>query len=151
MIVPQGLEIDPGDPMRALAALPFLRYGREQMISRQIDAQLRRYRLDLPDRFELDSNPAIHALVGHGSGWAITTALGYLRSQRFHDRIDVHPLPFEPFARTISLFAQTDWIPGAATELAQTFRGLLRSAVVLPARERFPWLTGQIAVLDDPA
>ncbi len=35
-----------------------------QMIGRQIEAQLRRLRLDFPNRFELGSNPAINALVG---------------------------------------------------------------------------------------
>jgi DNA-binding transcriptional LysR family regulator len=149
LIVPRGFAFDPADPGAALSDLPFLRYGREQMIGRQIELQLHRRRLTFANRFELDSNPAIHALVGHGSGWAVTTVLSYLRSQRFHDRIDAHPLPFAAFVRTISLFSPLDWIPNAAAELAQTFRGLLRSGVVAPARERFPWLGGQLAVLDD--
>lgn len=148
MIVPKGLALDPAAPLTSLRGMPFLRYGNAQMIAQDIEAQLRRHRLHLPDRFELDSNPAIHALVANGSGWALTTALSTLRSARFHERIDAHPVPFGAFARTIVLLSPADWIPGAAADLAHGVRGLLRAGVVAAAQERFPWLTGQMRVLE---
>lgn len=148
LIAPRGFALDPADPEAALAGLPFLRYERSQMIGRRIEAHLRRLRLNFANRFELGSNPAINALVGTGRGWAITTVLSFLRSTRFHEQIDVHPLPFAPFARTISLFSSQDWIPGAAAELAGTLRRLLEPLVAQPARERFPWLGDQIRVLE---
>jgi DNA-binding transcriptional LysR family regulator len=148
MIVPRGTVLDPSRPLASLAALPFLRYDREQMIGRQIETQLRRMRISLPSRFELGSNPTVNALVGYSRGWAITTALSYLRSSRFHDRIDVHALPFAAFSRTISLFASEDWIEGAAVELAGTFRTMLRSQVLPQAQARFPWLAERLAVIE---
>lgn len=147
LIVPRGHRVDPAAPWAALRALPFLRYDHGQMIGQQIEAYLRRLRLSFPNRFELGSNPAILALVAQERGWAITTLVSYLRSVRFHDRIDVHPLPQPAFARTISLFAAEDWIPDAAADIAQTIRGLLTASVVAPARERFPWLADSLAVL----
>jgi DNA-binding transcriptional LysR family regulator len=149
LIVPRGFVLDRAHPALSLTSLPFLRYDRNQMIGRQIEARLRRLRLELPNRFELGSNPAINALVANGGGWAVTTALSYMRSERFHDRIDVHPLPFAAFSRTISLFSSANWIPGAAAELAGTVRRLLSGGFVGPTRERFPWIADQVQVLDE--
>ncbi|MCR8724186.1 LysR family transcriptional regulator [Frigidibacter sp. ROC022] len=147
LIVPRGFALDRAEPMQSLSALPFLRYDRNQMIGQQIEAQLRRLNLNLPNRFELGSNPAITALVAHGSGWAVTTALSYLRSGQFHDRVEALPLPFEPFSRTISLFAAFDWITGAASELAGTLRRLLMSEVMPAMHEHLPWAAPQMRVL----
>ncbi len=131
-----------------MTALPFLRYERSQLIARQIEAQLARAKLDLPGRFEMGSHLSLMALVARGTGWAITTPLGYMRAARFHDRIDANPLPLKPFARTISLFAARDWAEKVPRELAQTLRQLLRSQVIDPAQVAMPWLDGQLRLID---
>jgi hypothetical protein len=86
-------------------------------------------------------------LVARGAGWAITTPLGYMRAARLHDRIAAHPLPFAPFARTISLFAGADWASPVPQDLARTVRELVQSQVVSPALAQLPWLEGQLRTL----
>ncbi|MDA5558225.1 LysR family transcriptional regulator [Shimia sp. MMG029] len=148
LIAPAGRVPAKGDVMSALANLPMLRYGQEQLIGRQIEAHLKRCKIDIPHRFEISSNPSLIAMVSRGIGWAITTPLGYLRATRFHDRVTAHPLPFAPFSRTISLLASGDWADTVPRDVAQTMRNLLTSHMITPAIEKFPWLEEEFRVLD---
>lgn len=148
LIAPAGLIPAKGDVMAALGDLPMLRYGQEQLIARQIEAHLKRCKLDIPHRFEIGSNPSLIAMVSRGIGWAITTPLGYLRAARFHDRVTAHPLPVAPFSRTISLLASGDWADTVPRDVAQTMRNLLNSQLITPAVEKLPWLDNDFRVLD---
>ncbi len=127
--------------------LPFLRYAREQLISRQIESHLARQQLEFEERFEIGSHLALMAMVARGLGWAITTPLGYMRAARFHDGMEAHPAPFGEFARTISLFTRTDWSDQVPREVADMIRRLMRSQIVDPAIAQLPWLGGQLKVV----
>ena len=126
-----------------------LRYGQEQLIGRQIEAHLKRSGLDVPQRFEIGSNPSLIAMVSRGIGWAITTPLGYLRAARFHEQVSAHPLPIPPFSRTISLLAGGDWADTVPRDVAQTMRSLIHTHMISPATERFPWFEGEFRVIEE--
>lgn len=147
LTVPRGTAPPGTDIVAALADLPFLRYAREQLISRQIDTALTEAGLTFESRFEIGSNPALMAMVARGVGWAITTPLGYMRAERFHAEMDVHPLPFGPAARTIALYAGADWAARVPLEIAAAVRALVQSQIVDPALARLPWLAGEFRVL----
>ena len=148
LVAPRGAVADPGHIMQALRDVPLLRYSREQLISRQIEAHLARENLDFEERFEIGSHLALMAMVARNIGWALTTPLGYMRAARFHDDIDAFALPFQPFARTISLFAGADWADRVPLDMAQTMRRLVQSQMIDPAVARLPWLSGQLKVID---
>lgn len=137
-----------GSPQEIMQSLPFLRYDRDQLIGRQIEAQMARLQLDYAGRFEIGSHPSLMALVARGMGWALTTALGYMRSARTHDNLAAHPLPFAPFARTISLFASTDWTDEVPRDVARTVRQLVQDQMIGPACAQQSWLQGQLRVID---
>ncbi len=148
LVVPKG-KVDPdGDIMQQLGGLPLLRYEREQLIARQIEAHLARQKLDFPERFEIGSHLALMAMVARGLGWAITTPLGYMRAERFHAEVDVLTLPFNPFARTISLFASTDWAGEVPVDVSHTMRRLIQTHMIDPALTQLPWLAGDLRALD---
>ncbi|MFY0662473.1 MAG: LysR family transcriptional regulator [Shimia sp.] len=147
LVTPSGHLPASGDITQILHDLPMLRYGQEQLIGRQIETELIRANLDVPQRFEIGSNPSLMAMVSRGIGWAITTPLGYLRAARFHDQVDAHPLPFSPFSRQISLLASGDWADTVPRDVAQTMRGLIQAHMVTPAIERFPWLEDEFKIL----
>ena len=44
-------------------------------LAAQIEAQLRRLKITLPDRHAFDSNLTLMRLVADGAGWAITTPM----------------------------------------------------------------------------
>ncbi len=127
--------------------LPFLRYAREQLISRQIEGHLARQQMEFEERFEIGSHLALMAMVARGLGWAITTPLGYMRAARFHDGLEAHPAPFGEFARRISLITRSDWSDQVPQEVADMIKRLMQSQIVDPALAQLPWLDGQLKVL----
>ena len=147
LVAPKG--VAQGDDLLAsLGTLPFLRYERDQLISRQIEAHLARQKLDLQDRFEIGSHLALMAMVARGIGWAVTTPLGYMRVGRFHDQVDAFALPFKPFSRTISLYASADWAGNVPTDVARTMRRLIQTHMIDPALGKLPWLAGEMRLLE---
>jgi DNA-binding transcriptional LysR family regulator len=132
------------------AQLAFLRYDKDQLIAQQIEKHLAAHSIDLPDRFQIGSHLALMAMVARGIGWAITTPLGYMRAHRFHDRLSVHPLPILPFSRRISLFAGSDWDHEVPNDIARTMRRLILTHMIAPALASYPFLSGQLTILEDP-
>ncbi|MES0826056.1 LysR family transcriptional regulator [Ruegeria sp. SCP11] len=140
LVTPKGAD-------NAMQELPFLRYTREQLISRQIEAHLAKQQPSYEERFEIGSHLALMAMVARGLGWAITTPLGYMRAARFHDALQAHPAPFGEFSRTISLFTRTDWSDQVPQEVAGMMRRLMRNQIVDPALAQLPWLTDKLKVM----
>lgn len=147
LVAPKGA-VEGTDVLTALRDLPFLRYERTQLISRQIEAHLARQKLDLPDRFEIGSHLALMAMVARRIGWAVTTPLGYMRAGRFHEQVEAFPLPVKPFSRTISLYASADWAGNVPTDVARTMRRLMQSHMIDPALIKLPWLAGELRLLE---
>ncbi|WP_299943968.1 LysR family transcriptional regulator [uncultured Ruegeria sp.] len=141
LVAPKGAE-------RPIQDLPFLRYAREQLISRQIESHLARQQMEFEERFEIGSHLALMAMVARGLGWAITTPLGYMRAARFHDGMEAHPAPFGEFARTISLFTRNDWSDQVPQEVADMIRRLMQNQIVDPAVAQVPWLGRQLKVMN---
>lgn len=135
-------------PEDIMQALPFLRYDRSQLISRQIDAHLLRYKPDLSDRFEIGSHLALMACVARGIGWAITTPLGFMRAARFHDDVTAHPLPFGKFHRQISVFASADWADAVPRDVSRSLRQLVSDRMISPLVQNHPFLKSELRILD---
>lgn len=148
LVAPKGALRNPPEELHVLNDLPLLRYSREQLVSRMIEAHLARQRLEFEERFEIGSHLALMAMVARRVGWAVTTPLGYMRAGRFHDQIDAFPLPFGAFSRTISLFASADWADQVPRDIAQTLRRLVQSQMIDPAISQQPWLAGQLRVIE---
>ena len=146
LVVPRGLVEDGHDPR--LHDLPLLRYEQEQLIGKQIEAHIARNESVPEAKFEMGSHLALMAMVAERIGWAITTPMGYMCARRFHDRVEALPVPFQPFHRTISLYASADWSMEVPLSVASTTRSLLQSYIIEPALEKLPWLSGDLKLLD---
>ncbi len=147
LAVPRGYLAKPPDSLDELEALSFLRYEKTQLLGRQIAAHLSRLRLSPKGWIEVDSNQAIFGLIASGAGWAITTPVGFLSTRRFHDKVDLFPVPFAAFARTISLFRNEDWMPEIADNIAERLRGILQQNIVEPGRMALPWIKESLTIL----
>ena len=148
LVAPRGMIAEGVDMLASLSEMPLLRYDRQQLIGRQIEAHLARQNLNFAERFEIGSHPSLMSLVARRTGWAVTTPLGYMRAQRIHDKLEAHPLPFKPFSRTISLFANSDWADRVPRDVARTVRHLVQDQMIAPACSQLPWLSGELRVLD---
>ncbi len=148
LVMPRGSAADRGGVEAVMNSLPLLRYDREQLIGRQIEAHLARLKLDYAERFEIGAHLSLMTLVSRGVGWGVTTPLGFMRAERFHDEIEAHPVPFKPFSRTISLFASADWADRVPRDVARTMRRLVQELVIDRALRQLPWLDGDLRVLE---
>lgn len=145
--VPKGAVDGSNDPLTTLRPMPLIRYTKRHLMGRQIAAHLARQNLTLDHRFELDSYHAILSMVASGAGWSIMTPLGYLRAERFRDKVDVIALPMAPMSRTISLIARRGVLHEMPGQVADRLRPLLTDLIVGPAKERMPWLGDGLRVL----
>ncbi|MEM8949130.1 MAG: LysR family transcriptional regulator [Pseudomonadota bacterium] len=154
LVTPTTLKKPPTDSGQLLslgADLPLLRYSRQQLIGRQIEAQLHRLEIRLPWRMAFESTHAILSMVAAGRGWTITTALNYARAQRYHDGIRLTPFPGKAFSRQISVFQRDDLPNGIHDMLATILRGAVQRLIVEPTVARHPWLTGTFCQLPEKA
>jgi len=146
--VPRGFLRAAPNALTRLDALPFLRYSERQLIGRQISGDLAWRKIVLRGRISVDSNPVLFGLIAAGQGWAITTPLGFSRARRFHDRVDLHPLPFTGFSRVISLYRGKGWRDDVPDIIAGTVRDSLRTRVVGPLLATHPWLAEALFVME---
>lgn len=149
LITSRNLLKHDSDIMEQLLRRPMVRYVSAQMISQQIESHLRRLRLAPRRQFEFDSNASVMAMVVKSHGWAIMTPLAYFSVQRFHDQLDMRPLPFKGFSRGLSLFARRGVLGALPSRVATSLRGLIADHAISQIEEKAPWLVGTIRILDD--
>jgi len=149
LAVPENASNTPDDFLAGNSDLPFLRYSSIQHISGQIEAQLRRLKIALPQRFEIESNQTMMAMIAAGAGWAITTPLCYMRAKRFHSQVKLHRFPGKMFARYISVFATQECPKASHQIVCKTLQILIQKRAVRPAVEMMPWLSGEFNLIED--
>lgn len=132
---------------KTTADLPLIQYTARHLMGRQIAAHLARLGLNPASRFELDSYHAILAMVAAGAGWAILTPLALHQARRFRPEVDVHPLPFAPLDRTLSLSARAGLLREVPSQISQRLKGLIEVEVVQPMRAALPFLGQTLRVL----
>lgn len=147
LAVPAHDTTSPEALLSGTSSLPFLRYLRTQHISRQIDTQFRRLKVDLPNRFEIESNQTLMAMVGSGAGWAVTTPTCYYRARRFHGQVKLHPLPIKRFARYISLFARPECTDQVVQVVDMAMRDLVTKRLLTPVYDMMPWVRDSFHLL----
>lgn len=149
LAVPVDSRLKAEDYLADKSGLPYLRYIRSQIISKQIEAQLRRLKVSLPRRFEIESNQSMMAMVAEGKGWAITTPLCFIRAKRFHSRVQLLPIPSKgAFARYISLFTTPECSDTVSEPFLAELRLLIAERAIEPMLEVAPWLADEFALLD---
>ncbi len=147
--VPASHSAAPEDFLAGTSGLPFLRYSSTQIIGARIEAHLRRIRVSLPNRFELESNQSIIGMVAAGSGWAITTPASYLRAKRFHRQVTLHPFPGKGFVRILSLFTTEVYVLPVAEMILATLRRLIDLHFMKVALREMPWLADSFYLMPD--
>ena len=150
LVVPLECELSAEALISGQTDLPFLRYSKNQIIGTLIEAHLRRIRVSLPNRFEMESNQTIIGMVAESSGWAITTPASYMRARRFHNRVTLLPFPGKGFVRTLSLFTTEVYPEMMADMIAATVRRLIARHFIDPIANSYGWLTSDFRLLERP-
>jgi DNA-binding transcriptional LysR family regulator len=126
---------------------PLIQYTARHLMGRRIASHLVQQNLRLGTRFELDSYHAILAMVVAGAGWTILPPLALHHAARFRDAIDVHPLPFAPLDRRLSLSARAGVLRDMPAQVAMRLKRQLQTQVVDPALAQWPWMVQELRVL----
>jgi len=87
-------------------AAPLIRFSARSKTGNEIDAHLRRLRLDIPRRLEFDTPYGVAAAVASGLGWAITTMLCVIEAGVPLDELAIAPLPGPRLRRHLTLVAR---------------------------------------------
>lgn len=128
--------------------LPFLQFSRDLIIATQIEAQLRRLGVRLPNTFECGNSQTLMAMVADGAGWTITTPLLFSRARRFQSKVRMHPFPGKTFGRTLSLVAGPDCARPVTDLVKQKLRDGLSRHVIADTHRDVPWLKDQFTLID---
>ncbi|OSQ52689.1 LysR family transcriptional regulator [Marivita geojedonensis] len=148
VVLPAGRKEPLSDVVSGKASLPFLQFSGDLIIARQVEAQLRRLGVTLPNTFECGSNQTLMAMVAAGAGWTINTPLLFARAKRFHAKLTVHPFPGKRFSRTLSLVVTPDCSRAVLEIVDQKLRSSLEQHVIQPSLDRMPWLKDQFTLID---
>lgn len=140
-VAPKGVDIK-----REFTEIPFIQYTQRHVMGRQIEGHLAHQDLRLAHQFELDSYHAIMALVAAGQGWTITTPLGWMHAERFRGETQMHPLPFAPLERVISLNARADVLGDIPRQTAQHLRDILGDLIIAPLVQDCPWIADRFVL-----
>ncbi len=146
LLAPKGAVRTAKPALEQLQDLPFIRFPRDQVVGRMIEARLTSEKLSLPHKFEIDSYQSIMAMVAQGTGWAIAPPMCFLRAQRFQPQVDMLPLPF-PIARRISLFARKATLDRMPKDIATRLAALIGEMLVKQATREHPWLNDGFTTL----
>ena len=147
-VLPVAAEPSLPDIVAGNTKLPFLQFSSDLIIASQIEAQLRRLGVQLPNKFECGNNQTLMAMVAAGAGWTITTPLLFSRAQRFQPKLRMHPFPGKSFGRTLSLIASPDCARSVVDLVNQKVRSELKRQVITKAHRGNPWLSDQFALID---
>ncbi|OOY11205.1 hypothetical protein BMG00_15860 [Thioclava marina] len=124
--------------------LPLIHYSQRTLMGRQIASHLLHAGGVPGHRLELDSYPAILALVAAGRGWTILTPSAVRHAPRAG--LALSPLEGAPLTRRIVLAAREGMMGDWPAKVAGRLRKLLAARVVQPALADAPWLEGALRV-----
>ena len=130
-----------------LGDLPLIKYSARHLMGRRIASHLAQLGLRPAHRFELDSYHAILAMVVAGAGWTILPPLALHHAARFRGAVDMHPLPFAPLERRLSLSARAGVLHDMPAQIADRLRRQLADQVIAPTIAAWPMLQGQLRLL----
>jgi DNA-binding transcriptional LysR family regulator len=136
---------DPIDLGATMPNLPFIRFSRLTGMGQQIERQIVRMKLKLPQIVEVESSQQQLALVGAGFGWTITTPVCIASVPQLFDQIRLEPMPRGRFSRHVQVVARTNELGDLPKSIAQLSTKVLREATFPPLIAAHPWLGDQLS------
>lgn len=128
-------------------SLPLIRFSRLTGMGQQIERQIVRLKLKLPQMIEVESSHQQMALVAVGLGWTITTPACLAAVPELHAHLRPEPIARGRFSRQVNIVSRAGElgdIPRATAALCQSeLRGDAFSRTV----ESFPWMEQQLTWL----
>ncbi len=136
---------EPVDPALKLPAIPLIRFSRLTGMGQQIERQIVRMKLKLPQVIEVESSHQQLALVAAGLGWTITTPACLAAVPELHEQVRPEPMTRGRFSRQVQIVSRAGelgHIPRLTAVLCQQH---LRDDIFSRLIKNFPWMAQQLA------
>lgn len=125
-------------------SLPLIRFSRLTGMGQQIERQVLRMKLKLPQLIEIESSHQQMALVAAGLGWAITTPACLAAVADLHPQLRPEPIVRGRFSRQIKIVARAGELGSIPQEAATLCQRDLRREGFSRTIDSFPWIEQQL-------
>ena len=130
LVTPKGFSGDVGDIGKLSKKLAFVRFSRETPVGMRIDQHLSRLRIEIPRGMDGDRSSVVMAPVAAGMGFTILSPTLLIDGLVEGMKIDVHPLPFAGFSRSLKLVARERELGSIPEAFARRSAEVLSEAIV---------------------
>ena len=134
-----SLDLDNGLP-----DLPFVRFSRMTGMGQQIERQIVRMKLGLPQVVEVESSHQQLALVAAGLGWTITSPVCLSAAPEQLRQTRLQPMTRGRFSRLVQVVARADELGDLPAQMARLCAKELRENTFPPLIAQYPWLAEQL-------
>jgi DNA-binding transcriptional LysR family regulator len=148
LVFPIGYR-EPVDLAGLMPNLPFIRFSRLTGMGQQIERQMVRMKMKLPNVVEVESAHQQQALVASGYGWTITSPVCLASEPDLLQCLRVEPMPRGRFSRQVQVVARAGELGDLPRKVATLATDVLREVTFPPLIEAYPWLADQL-VWPDP-
>ena len=136
---------EPLDLVGLPSSLPFIRFSRLTGTGQQIERQIVRMKLKLPQMVEVESSHQQLALVAAGIGWAITTPVCLAAVPELLSQLRAEPMTRGRFSRSVQVVARIDELGNIPSLTAALCQQVLQEKIFPPLIEEYPWMAQQLA------
>jgi DNA-binding transcriptional LysR family regulator len=135
---------EPIDVVGLPSTLPFIRFSRLTGTGQQIERQIVRMKLKLPQSVEVESSHQQLSLVAAGLGWTITTPGCFAAVPELFTQLRAEPMRRGRFSRSIQVVARTNELGDIPRLTAALCQQVLRDRIFPPVIEQYPWIAQQL-------
>jgi DNA-binding transcriptional LysR family regulator len=134
----------PIDLAKLPSSLPFIRFSRLTGMGQQIERQIVRMKLALPQLVEVESSHQQLELVAAGLGWTITTPICLAAVKELLPQLRAEPMTRGRFSRTVQVVARANELGDIPQLTAQLCQDVLRETIFPPLIAQYPWMEQQL-------
>ena len=136
---------EPLDLIGVPSSLPFIRFSRLTGTGQQIERQIVRMKLKLPQLVEVESAHQQLALVAAGIGWTITTPVCLAAVPELLPELRAEPMMRGRFSRAVQVVARIDELGDIPQLTAALCQQVLRENTFPPLIAEYPWMSQQLS------
>ena len=126
--------------------IPFIRFSRLTGMGQQIERQIVRMKLKLPQTVEIESSHQQMALVAAGFGWTITTPVCLAAVQELLPQLRVEPMTRGRFARQVQIVSRAGELGDIPKLAASRCSREIREVIMPPLIQTYPWMAEQFCM-----
>jgi DNA-binding transcriptional LysR family regulator len=134
----------PIDFAKLPSSLPLIRFSRLTGMGQQIERQIVRMKLQLPQLVEVESSHQQLELVAAGLGWTITTPICLAAVKELLPQLRAEPMTRGRFSRSVQVVARANELGDIPYLTAKLCKDVLRETTFSRLIAQYPWMEQQL-------